>query len=202
MEHLAHLSADRKLKKIIDLQKPAVIRKQKNICLHLCLSIMSQQLSTRVARVFQQRFLALYGRKKPTPRQIANTSFEQLRNIGLSNAKASYILNVARFFIQEKISDRALFKMSNEEITECLTKIKGVGKWTTEMILMFSLGREDVFAMDDLGLQQAIIKIYNIRGTDKKEIRKKIQKISNRWIPYRTYACLYLWGWKDNLPKT
>ncbi len=92
---------------------------------------------------------------------------------------------------------RALYKMSNDEILALLTQIKGVGKWTVEMILMFTLGREDVFAMDDLGLKQSVIKLYNIKETDKKLLREKIEKISSKWSPYRTYACKYLWGWKD-----
>jgi DNA-3-methyladenine glycosylase II len=87
--------------------------------------------------------------------------------------------------------------MSNDEILDLLTQIKGVGKWTAEMILMFTLGREDIFAMDDLGLKQSIIKLYNIKETDKKLLREKIEKISLRWSPYRTYASVYLWGWKD-----
>jgi len=87
--------------------------------------------------------------------------------------------------------------MSNEEVLDLLTQIKGVGKWTVEMILMFTLSREDVFAMDDLGLKQSVIKLYKLKETDKKLLREKIEKISLRWSPYRTYACRYLWNWKD-----
>ena len=87
--------------------------------------------------------------------------------------------------------------MGNEEVLDLLTQIKGVGKWTVEMILMFTLGREDVFAIDDLGLKQSVIKLYKIKETDKKLLRGKIEKISLNWSPYRTYASRYLWGWKD-----
>ena len=139
----------------------------------------------------------LYKGKNPTPAKIAATPFETLRGIGLSNAKANYVLNVARFFIDEKITDAKLHKMSNEELIKYLSQIKGVGLWTVEMILMFTLGREDVFAVDDLGIQQAICKLYKIDATDKKAMKEKMLAVSKKWSPYRTYACRYLWGWKD-----
>jgi len=202
MPHVAHLSKDKKLKKIIELQEPFVLAKKKNAYLHLCYSIMSQQLSTKVADVFHRRFLELYGGKEPTAEQISITAFEKLRGIGLSNAKANYVLNVSRFFIDEKITDDDLHKMNNEEVIKYLTQIKGVGPWTVEMILMFTLGREDIFAVDDLGIQQAVCKLYKIDATDKKAMKEKMLSVSKKWSPYRTYACRYLWGWKDNVPDT
>ena len=87
--------------------------------------------------------------------------------------------------------------MSDDEVIEYLTAIKGVGRWTAEMLLMFALGREDVFAFDDLGIQQAMIKLYRIKADDKKSLRAEMEKISSKWKPYRTYACKHLWGWKD-----
>ncbi|MFZ1452644.1 MAG: DNA-3-methyladenine glycosylase 2 family protein [Ferruginibacter sp.] len=200
MQIIAHLSKDKKLKKIVEQQEPFVLVKRKNIYLHLCNSIMSQQLSTKVADVFQRRFLALFNNKNPTAEQIAATPFETLRGIGLSNAKANYVLNVCNFFIEEKITDAELYKMSNEEMIKYLTQIKGVGQWTVEMVLMFTLGREDVFAVDDLGIQQAICKLYNIDSADKKVMKEKMLDVSKKWSPYRTYACRYLWGWKDKTP--
>ena len=198
MEHIIHLTKDKKFKKILKLQQPFVLTKRKNVYLHLCNSIMGQQLSTKVADVFHRRFLQLYTGKEPTVQQIAVTPFETLRGIGLSNAKANYVLNVSSFFIDEKITDAMLYKMSNEEVIKYLTQIKGVGQWTVEMILMFTLGREDVFAVDDLGIQQAICKLYNIDAADKKAMKEKMLVVSKKWSPYRTYACRYLWGWKDN----
>ena len=122
MQHITHLSKDKKLKKIIDLQEPFVLAKRKNVYLHLCNSIMSQQLSTKVADVFQKRFINLYNTKNPTAAQIAATPFETLRGIGLSNAKANYVLNVCNFFIEEKITDAKLYKMSNERKNACSFK--------------------------------------------------------------------------------
>ena len=147
MDYTNHLSKDKKLAKLIAGKEPFTLKFHKNICLRLCASIMSQQLSTKVAKVMYHRFLILFGDAEPTPQQIVATPFSEIRAIGLSNAKAQYVLNVAQFAIDKKLDDKKLKKMSNEEIIELLTQIKGVGKWTVEMLLMFTLGREDVFAL-------------------------------------------------------
>ena len=199
MEYIAHLSKDEKLKRLIEQHGEFKLKKQKNLYLYLCYSIMSQQLSTKVARVIRQRFIDLYG-SEPTPRQIVDTPFEKLRAIGLSNAKVNYVQNVARFELEKGMDHKILSKMNNEEVIEYLTQIKGVGRWTTEMLLMFALCREDVFAIDDLGLQQAVAKLYDLRHRKKKIMMNRILKISEQWSPYRTYACMYLWRWKDNPP--
>jgi len=199
MHYVKHLSKDSKLKELIEFHGTFKLPKQKNLCLYLCYSIMSQQLSTKVARVIKNRFIDLYG-CEPTPQQIIETPFEKLRGIGMSNAKTNYVLNVARFEIENGLDPKKLFKMSNEEVIAYLTQIKGVGKWTAEILLMFALGREDLFAIDDLGLYQAVIGLYDLKHRKKKIMREKILKISEQWSPYRTYACIYLWRWKDNEP--
>jgi len=200
MEYIAHLSKDKKLKKLVEAAEPHQLKKRKNICTYLCASIMSQQLSTKVADVIYKRFIALYGGKEPLPQQILDTPFEQLRGIGLSNAKVSYVKNVAQFEIEKGMDPKKLRKMDNEEVIAYLTEIKGVGRWTVEMLLMFALGREDVFAVDDLGIQNAMIKLYKLDNSDKKQLREKMLKVSAKWSPYRTYACVHLWRWKDNAP--
>lgn len=197
MKHLDHLSKDKKMKKLIEVVEPYKLTKKKNICLRLCASIMSQQLSTKVAEVIFKRFLALYDGGEPTPQQILDTPTTVLRSIGLSNAKVSYVHNVARFAVEEGMDETKLNRMSNDEVVEYLTRIKGVGRWTVEMILMFTLGREDVFAADDLGIQQSMMKLYRLKYENKKELRQAMLKISGKWAPYRTYACMYLWRWKD-----
>ena len=197
MQHIEHLSKDKKLREIISLQDPYILIKGKDIYLSLCKSIVSQQLSTKVAEVIYGRFLDLYKNRKPTAQQIVDTPFEKLRSVGLSNAKANYLQNVCRFFIEEKLTDAKLHKMSDEKIIEKLTQIKGVGKWTVEMILMFALGREDIFAMDDLIIRQRFALLYKLDMTDKKAFKIKMLQQSSKWSPYRTYACRYLWGWKD-----
>src|ERR1051326_7514313 len=200
MEHITYFQKkDKRLVKIIQ-QPVRELRTHKNVMLTLIGSIMSQQLSTKVADVIHKRFLALYDGKEPTPQQILDTPLTTLRSIGLSNAKTNYVHNVARFCIEHKLTDKKLMAMTNDEVIELLTQIKGVGRWTVEMLLMFTLGREDVFAIDDMGLQQSMIKLYKLDPSDKKQLREKLTKISLKWSPYRTYACLYLWRWKDNKP--
>ena len=200
MEYVAHLSKDKKLKKLVESAEPHQLKKRKNICSYLCASIMSQQLSTKVATVIHNRFLALYGGKEPLPQQIIDTPFDKLRGIGLSNAKVNYVKNVAQFELDFGMDAKRLHKMDNEEVIAYLTQIKGVGRWTTEMLLMFALGREDVFAVDDLGIQNAMINLYKLDNSDRKKLREDMLRISKKWSPYRTYACLHLWQWKDNTP--
>ncbi len=199
MDYVPHLQKDKKLAVTLGTTVHE-LQLRKNIPLRLMASIMSQQLSTKVAAVIFRRFLELYDRKEPKPQQVLDTPFEQLRGVGLSNNKVGYIQNVARFCIEHKITDKKLLAMNNEDIIALLTQIKGVGKWTVEMLLMFSLGREDVFAIDDLVIQQMMIKLYKLDATDKKALREKLLKLSAKWMPYRTYACLHLWRHKDAVP--
>ncbi|MCU0335219.1 MAG: DNA-3-methyladenine glycosylase 2 family protein [Chitinophagaceae bacterium] len=174
------------------------LHRRPNLALSLMLSIMSQQLSTRVAAVFHQRFLALAGKRNPRPADILAIHYEQLRGIGLSHAKATYVHHVAEFWQTHGLTDARLHKMTDEEVVALLTQIKGVGKWTVEMLLMFSMQREDVFPADDLGIQQAMQKLYKLRPADKKALLNKMRQLADKWRPYRTYASLYLWAWKDS----
>jgi DNA-3-methyladenine glycosylase II len=192
-----HLSRDKKLLAVMQQTTPYLLKKKKNVCLRLCASIMSQQLSVKVAEVFYRRFLALYDGVEPTPQQIADTPFDMLRGIGLSNAKANYVLNVATHFLNNGLNDRMLQRMNHDEVMELLLPIKGVGKWTIEMLLMFSLGHEDVFPADDLGIQQSMAAIYKLDSSDKKKLKERMLQIAAAWSPYRTYACFYLWPYKD-----
>jgi len=197
MDYHSHLSKDKKLKRIIEEQELVKLTRRKKIHIYLCGSIMSQQLSTKVAAIIHKRFLDLYG-GEPTAEQILDTPYETLRGIGLSGAKANYVQNVARFAIENGMSYEMLGLMTNEDAIKYLTQIKGVGRWTVEMLLMFALGREDVFALDDLGIQQAMEKIYKLDKSDKKAFREEMIRISEKWSPYRSFACLHLWQWKDN----
>ncbi len=201
MSHLAHLNKDRKLASAIQQQPVMVLNKKKYIHLSLCSSIISQQLSTKVADVIFKRFLALFPKKYPSPTDILSVEPSVLRAIGLSNAKVSYVRNVCEFFIAHQLTDARLHKMEDEAFIDFICEVKGIGRWTAEMILMFTLGREDVFAVDDLGIQQAMCRLYNIDPADKKEMKVKMLKLAEKWRPYRTYACRYLWTWKDGLSK-
>lgn len=197
MSYKKHLSKDKVLAGI--LQKDThTLSLQKNIPLRLMASIISQQLSTKVAAIIFDRFVALYPAKKPTIQKVLDTPEETLRGIGISYAKIKYIYAVANFCLEHKITDKKIQELSNEAVIELLTQINGVGKWTVEMLLMFSLGREDVFAVDDLGIQQAMTKLYHLDSTNKKRLKIDMLERSKAWSPYRTYACLHLWRWKDD----
>jgi len=172
-------------------------KREENIALYLCLSIISQQLSTRVARVICDRFLDLFTGQEPNCAAILRIEKDTMRSIGLSESKCNYIHNVCDFFMQQKLSDEKLHAMSNEEVSKTLIQIKGVGNWTIQMLLMFAMAREDVFAPDDLGIQKAMARLYKLEGLTTKELKQRMLDVSAQWKPFRTYACLALWSWKD-----
>ena len=191
--HILHLSKDKKLQLLLETYAVQELEKRNKIYLRLCSSILSQQLSTTVARILYERFLGLYKNREPSIKEILNTPVTTLREIGFSNAKAGYVHNVCQFFLERKLSDKKLHQLTDEELIDLLTQIKGVGRWTVEMLLIFTMQREDVYAFDDLGLRQGVIKLYGITETDKKLLRQKVEKIARKWSPYRSYASLYLW---------
>ena len=197
MSYIVHLQKDKQLATILGNEVHQLVL-HKNIPLKLMASIMSQQLSTKVAAVIFKRFLDIYDGKEPTSQQVLDTPFDVLRSIGLSNNKVKYIQNVAAFCIEHGITDTKLMQMGNEEIIDLLVQIKGVGQWTVEMLLMFSLGREDVFAVDDLGIQQGMERLFKLDANNKKLLKAKMMELSEPWKPYRSYACLHIWKWKDN----
>jgi DNA-3-methyladenine glycosylase II len=192
MEYKKILIKDPKLKNVLK-HEIVMPKKTKNITMSLVWSIMSQQLSIQVAKVMHGRFIELFGGKMPTPQEILKVPVETIKAIGISQSKANYIHNLAAFIAEKKITPAKLNKMTDEEIIELLTEIKGVGRWTVEMLLIFGLGREDVFAVDDLGIQKGMIEIFKLQDLPKKELRIKMTKLSQRWSPYRSYVCLHMW---------
>ncbi|MBP7307490.1 MAG: DNA-3-methyladenine glycosylase 2 family protein [Saprospiraceae bacterium] len=163
---------------------------------HLINAILSQQLSTKVAKVIAERFWNKIGNKKQKIDTIINLDIEELRLCGLSYQKGNYVKNIANFWKEHNIKDKDFEAMADDEILKKLTQIKGVGNWTAEMVLMFCLGREDVFSHDDYGIQVAMKKIYKLESSGK-ELKEAMIKKSSKWKPYRTYACMYLWAFKD-----
>lgn len=195
--YIAHLSRDERMAAILKVQQPIALQRRDDVWLNLTGSVMGQQLSTKVASVIRGRFAALYE-GKPRPERVLETSPASLRAIGLSGAKVQYVQNIARFALDEGMDYATLDAMGDEEIVTYLTAIKGVGRWTVEMLLMFTLGREDVFSPDDLGIRQAMIRLYRFRNAeDMRSLREKMMRVSARWSPYRTYACMHLWRHKD-----
>lgn len=174
--------------------KPAL---STDIYLDLLNSIVSQQLSVKVVRVIWQRFTDLFIDLYPSATQVLAFSEEQLRGVGLSNAKVKYIQNVAQFSMDNCMSFEFLDAMSDEDIIGYLTQIKGVGKWTVQMILMFPMDRPNVFPVDDLGIQNQMKHWYSI-NLDKKELRNKLIEIAEAWSPYQSLASKYLWKAANN----
>lgn len=155
-------------------------------------SIVSQQLSTKVVKIIWNRFTDLFVDGFPDAESLLAKDHEVLRAIGLSNNKAKYVKNVAEFKLENDMSFEYLDIKSDEEIIEYLTQIKGVGRWTVQMILMFPMDRPNVFPVDDLGIQNAIKRLYNL-DLEKKELKFKMTEIALKWEPYRTLASKYLW---------
>ena len=196
MKHLKILNKDKKLAPLLQKQEAPQLSYDKNIYLSLLRAIVSQQLSVKAADTIYQRFLNLFPKKNPKPELLLKKTIDELKTAGLSKQKAGYLQNIAAFFITEKITHLKLKKLNDDEIIEFLTQIKGVGKWTVEMLLIFSLARENVFPVDDLGILNGMKSIYKLNH-EGKELKIKCQHISKQWEPYRSYACLYIWSYKD-----
>jgi DNA-3-methyladenine glycosylase II len=195
---LAHLKKDKLLKKVIHKHGPLKTGKSTDLYFHLLRAIAGQQLSVKAASTIWERFLTLFKDGYPDPKKVLKLSDEKMRGIGLSYQKAGYIKNIARFSMEETLDHKKLKSKTDEELIEYLVQIKGVGKWTVEMILMFSMGREDIFPVGDLGIQQGIEKLYGLKFKDKKQLFSQMEKVAEKWRPYRTMACLYIWRHKDD----
>ena len=154
-------------------------------------TIIYQQLSGKAASTISNRFISLYhGKNYPTPADILNTDHDILRSVGLSNAKVKYIKNIAQAFLDGTVDHQNLGKLSDEEIMEKFIAIKGVGPWTAQMFLMFTLNRPDVFPAGDLGVQKGFQQYFKLKKLPSPKIMEKRAK---KWKPYRTVASLYFW---------
>jgi len=159
-------------------------------------SIISQQLSVQAADTIFARFLDLFPRRQPTPARLVALSDEVLRGAGVSRQKAGYLRNVAAFARTGGLRHARLRTYTDGQVIEHLTAIKGVGRWTVEMLLMFTLQRPDVFPVDDVGIQAAMIRLYGLRVRGR-ALRARMEQIAARWRPHRTAACHFLWQWRD-----
>ncbi len=157
-------------------------------------TILGQQLSGKAANTIIGRFKDLFGGVHPTPEELLKMPDQKIRDCGTSWSKVSYIKNVARAVKSKELDLRKIVKMSDDEVRAELLKIKGVGNWTAEMILMFTLRRPDIFSTGDMGLQNAMYKHYKVKKGD----LKKMEKIAAQWAPYRSLACRYLWKSLDS----
>lgn len=155
----------------------------------LCREVIGQQLSSQVARVIYERFKNLFPKKTITPKRILNLTHAALRATGMSNAKVKSLKDLSEKIETQEISLEKIEKMDNESVIEELIKVKGIGPWTAEMFLIFSLNREDVFSFGDLGLKNAIKNIYGLENAT----QENIEGIVSKWTPYKSYACRILW---------
>ena len=179
----------RAINSVVELPQPSP---SVDIYFYLLRSIVSQQLSVKVAAIIWQRFQDLFPGNYPKPDLVLNTPDEDLRSIGLSRQKLGYMKNVAQFAIEKGMTFELLNQMEDKAIIAYLTQIKGVGKWTVQMVLMFPMDRPDVFPVDDLGIQVKMIKYYALTE-EKKELRKRMTELAEQWKPYRSIASKLLW---------
>jgi DNA-3-methyladenine glycosylase II len=161
-------------------------------------SIMSQQLSTKAAATIARRFDELFGGTFPTPRQVLDMPEAKLRTVGLSGMKVSFVRDLARRVEDGSLRLDAFDAMSDEAVIEALTEVKGIGRWTAEMFLMFRLHRPDILPVGDLGIVNAIKKQYGLRKLPTPE---RLRRLGESWRPYRSIACWYLWASLDNKPN-
>lgn len=171
---------------------PIKLKKRRNYFLHLTKTIIGQQLSVQSARAINNKFGG-YFNNQITPENVNNTSIETLRSIGLSNAKAKYVKDLAEKVLSKELKLEGISKKNNDEIMDSLSRVKGIGPWTVHMFLMFVLGRKDILAIGDLGIKKAIMLNFSLKNLPSGEEVLKISE-NNNWAPYNSYACMILWN--------
>jgi DNA-3-methyladenine glycosylase II len=197
VEHLQN--ADPVLAQVIECIGPPKLRRERDAWRALSSSIIGQQVSTHAARAIRGRFAAIIPERDfPLPADIGSTPDEVLRGAGLSGNKVLAIRDLAQHFEDGKIATRKFPKMSDEEIIQALIPVRGIGRWTAEMFLIFSLARPNVLAVDDLGLRNAMKKLYDLPEVPKPDV---MREIAAPWQPFRSVASWYLWRSLDNEPK-
>lgn len=160
-------------------------------------SIIGQQLSVKAARSIHGRVAAIFGGRTPEPAELLAADPEELRAAGLSYAKVSFLRDLAERIVDGELKVRRLAELSDEDVAEQLLQVKGIGRWTVDMFLMFHLGRPDILPVGDLGIVRAVERAYGLAQAPKPD---ELTRIAAPWQPHRTLACLYLWESLDNAP--
>lgn len=160
-----------------------------DLFLRICDSIISQQLSTKAADAILNRFLQLFS-EGLSPTTVAALEAQTIRDVGISWAKVRSLQDLADALVAGRLDLDALPQLSDEHVINALCQVKGIGPWTAEMILMFGLGRLDLYSHGDLGLKKGMQKIYGLSSLPTVE---EVQRITASWSPYRTYGCRVLW---------
>ena len=192
---IKHLKKDKILGTLLDKYTVSTPKISTNLFQDLLEAIVCQQLSGKAASTIFGRFLGLFPKgHSPSPEDIFDQDEDSLRSCGLSHQKASYLKSLAEEIKSSRLVLEELHVLPDEAVITVLTKVKGIGRWTAEMFLIFSLGRLDTFSVGDLGLRTAVSRLY---GVDRNN-QTKIEEISKTWSPYRSLASLYLWKSLDN----
>ncbi len=160
-------------------------------------SIVGQQLSTHAARAVYTRLIDLFGGEAPSPEALLEADPETVRAAGLSRAKVAYLRSLAEHVISGELELDRLGELSEERIAEELMAVKGLGRWTADMFLLFHLGRPDILPVGDLGVRRAVQRLYGLEGLPSAQ---ELEALGERWRPYRSAASLYLWRSLDNTP--
>ncbi len=196
---LKHLKGDEKLCAVILRHPDPEIGREGTVFEALCRAIVYQQLSGKAAATIYGRFALLFPKKVPTPKLLLKRERESLRAAGLSNQKTDYLYDLSRKFDEGFITPEKFPDMTDEEIREHLVAVKGIGVWTADMFLMFTLGRPNVLPTLDLGIKKGFQKLYGLKSLPDD---KKMQKLAKSWHPYCTIASWYLWRLADEGNKS
>ena len=184
-------SIDIRLKTFLQKFRVPVLPIEKNYFWSLCRSVIYQQISGKAAKKISDRYLSLFDQDvKMTPADVLDIDIEKINNVGISRQKSSYIKNIADAFSNKIINEKNISELDDQEIIKQLTSIKGVGRWTAEMFLIFTLRRTDVFPVTDLGVQKGFQIFYSL---DELPTIEMMNQKSESWRPYRTIMSLYLW---------
>lgn len=191
------IKRDKILKPVIETCPYPRSRKNHDLYFSLLSSIVSQQLSVKAADTIFYRFLDLFPQQYPDPQRVLKTRLQTLRKAGLSQQKAGYIKEVAKFTVTNGGLHSSHFnRISDQEVVAHLTQIKGVGQWTVEMLMMFAMDRKDIFSPGDLGIQKAMQVLYQLESKGTK-MKLEMERIAANWRPYRSIVCKYFWQWND-----
>lgn len=189
---LAHLrKVPGRMDELIATHGPPNLKRTRNSFQSLARAIIYQQLSGKAAGTIYGRFLALYpGQRFPRPETLKDTPFDDLRGVGLSRGKASYLLDLAAKYDDGTIKPRRFASMSNDELLETLTSVKGIGPWSVHMFMMFGLVRPDVLPVGDLGVRKGMQQYF---GLDSLPSPATMESLAEPWRPYRTFGSWYMW---------
>lgn len=190
-----HLHRHPVLRPAVRAVGPCTLRPRRDYFRVLTLSLFNQQLSTKTAATLHRRFTGLFPHRRPTPERVraaltGGVSVETLKHCGLSRQKRAYLLDLAEHFLDGRIPTRKLRRLDDERVVETLTAVRGIGRWTAEMFLLFALNRPDVWPVDDLGLQMAVSEAL---GLERRPSRAELERVGAGLAPWRSVATWYLW---------